>query len=774
MGESAFSRCKDFRKLPISGAYARREERVSTEDAPTGRPEPVNIPRDFPGLLQRLPAVVYIAEPGAKGRWHYVSPQIETILGYTAEEWCADRHLWFARMHPDDRERVLDVESFEELGGELSATEYRLLHRDGTPVWIRDEAQLVSGPDGTTLWHGVLCNIDDRKHVEAELELRAAQQAAVAKLGEHALEGAGTGDLLEEAVSAAARLLDADVAVMAELVADEDLFSVRAHHGGAPALVATRVPARPDTQPGHSVINRTAVVVEDWATESRFEPPAAEHGLLSGICVPVDGAHRTFGILTISCRRRRHYRADEVAFLQSLANVLADAMERHAIEDDIRHQALHDPLTGLPNRVLFLDRIEQALARLRRRRSLAAILFIDFDHFNVINDSLGHHIGDELLAAAAPRLKHAVRVSDTVARFGGDEFAILLEEIGGESDAIEMAERVAALFARPFVIAGTEHFITASVGIALAHGGELPMELIRDADAAMYRAKERGRARYEVFDEAMRGRALARLRVENDLRRALERSEFQLDYQPIVSLPDRAIVGVEALIRWHHPERGLVPPVEFIPVAEENGLIEPIGRWVLERACRQAAQWHSEWPDARPLEMSVNLSAIQLAKPGLADTVEAALQATGLDPACLCLEITETAMLREPEAIEEALRALGALGVRLALDDFGTGYSSLSYLPRLPLDTLKIDRSFVDGLGVESQDTAITEAIIAMSRALSLTVVAEGVEVEPQAEELVRLGCELAQGFHFCRPVAAREISVMLRDGPRWLAVPPS
>jgi EAL domain-containing protein (putative c-di-GMP-specific phosphodiesterase class I) len=285
----------------------------------------------------------------------------------------------------------------------------------------------------------------------------------------------------------------------------------------------------------------------------------------------------------------------------------------------------------------------------------------------------------------------------------------------------------------------------------------------------MYRAKERGRARYEVFDEAMRGRALARLRVENDLRRAIERSELHLAYQPLVSLRDHSILGVEALLRWRHPQRGLIAPTEFIPVAEENGLIEPIGRWVLERACRQAAQWNAARPDARPLEISVNLSAVQLAKSGLADTVQAALQASGLDPGSLCLEITETAMLREPEAVSEALQQLGGLGVRLVLDDFGTGYSSLSYLPQLPLDILKIDRSFIDGLGVEAHDTAITEAIVAMSRALSLSVVAEGVEQEHQANELLRLGCEMAQGYYFSPPVGSHELTAMLRDGPSWV-----
>jgi predicted signal transduction protein with EAL and GGDEF domain len=377
-------------------------------------------------------------------------------------------------------------------------------------------------------------------------------------------------------------------------------------------------------------------------------------------------------------------------------------------------------------------------------------------------------VGDELLAAAAPRLKQAVRASDTVARFGGDEFGILLEDIGGEHDAIEMAERIAAIFAKPFVLAGSEHFVSASVGIAVAGGGELAAELIRDADAAMYRAKERGRARYELFDEVMRGRALARLRVENDLRRAMERGELRLDYQPVVWLSDASLASVEALVRWDHPERGLVVPEDFIPIAEENGLIEPIGRWVLERACRQAARWSQMRPDAAPLGVSVNLSAVQVSRRDLPETVRSTLRATGVDPSTISLEITETVMLRELDALSEALTALKALGVRLVLDDFGTGYSSLGYLTHLPIDALKVDRSFVDGLGTEARDSAITEAITAMSRALGLEVIAEGVEHAHQAMELTRLGCSLAQGFYFARPLPAREISAMLRaDGSR-------
>jgi EAL domain-containing protein (putative c-di-GMP-specific phosphodiesterase class I) len=326
------------------------------------------------------------------------------------------------------------------------------------------------------------------------------------------------------------------------------------------------------------------------------------------------------------------------------------------------------------------------------------------------------------------------------------------------------------VFARPFVLDGNEHFVTASIGIALAVGGERAEDLMRDAGVAMHRAKERGRARYELFDEALRGRAMSRLRVENDLRRALERDELTLDYQPLVSMHDRQMVSVEALVRWDHPERGRISPADFIPVAEENGLIEPIGRWVLERACRQAAEWCRERPDAPPLTMSINLSAAQVANRGLPETVATILRVSGLDPSCLALELTESMLVGDDEELWETLVSLKALGVRLVLDDFGTGYSSLSYLTRLPLDALKVDRSFVDGLGTESRDTAVTEAIVAMSRALSLRVVGEGAETREQVAELARLGCDLVQGFYFSRPVPADEIRRMLITGPVWLS----
>ena len=724
-------------------------------------------------LLERVPAILYTAEAGGDGRWHYVSPQIEEILGFTPAQWCADPGMWADRLHPDDAQRVLEEEqAFADGAVALtSPIEYRLRHRDGHPVWVRDDALLREGPDGVKRWHGVMSDITEQKDAEAELALRAAQQAAVARLGEHALQGASLADLMQEAVSAGVGLLSLEIGAVVELVPSEDAVAFRALHGLPHVRVNDRSPAGLGSQSGYALLSGRPAVVTDWATERRFERSQVltHAGTTSGLTVVIEGRRGPFGALGFHSYAPRVFKPGDVDFVQALANVLGDVVERQLTDDDIRHRALHDPLTGLPNRLLFLDRLGQAAERQRRRRdTLTAVLALDLDRFKLVNESLGHRAGDELLAAAAPRLRQAVRSSDTVARFGGDEFGILLEDIAGEQDAIDMAERIAGVFTRPFVLDGNEHFVTTSIGIALAEGGERAEDLLRDADAAMHRAKERGRARYELFDEALRGRALSRLRVENDLRRALERDELVLHYQPLVSLRDRAMVSVEALVRWEHPERGRVSPLDFIPMAEENGLIEPIGRWVLEHACRQAAEWCRARPDAAPLTMSVNLSAAQVANRGLAETVATALRVSGLDPACLALELTESMLISDNEELSETLMALKALGVRLVLDDFGTGYSSLSYLTRLPLDALKVDRSFVDGLGTESRDTAVTEAIVAMSRALQLRVVGEGAETELQVAELARLGCDLVQGFHFSRPVPAEEITRMLADGPAW------
>jgi diguanylate cyclase (GGDEF)-like protein len=451
-----------------------------------------------------------------------------------------------------------------------------------------------------------------------------------------------------------------------------------------------------------------------------------------------------------------------------VANVLAAAIERRISEAKTRHQALHDPLTGLPNRALFRDRLQHAVARSRRKDTTLAVLFLDVDNFKVVNDSLGHEAGDELLAALAPRLAEAVRAGDTVARFGGDEFVFLCEDVADETEVLDIAERVAQCFAKPISTAGGEQFVTASIGVAMPSSGhDSPDTLLRDADAAMYQAKARGRARFEVFDADMRASAVRRLQVEAELRRALENYEMRLVYQPVIEADTGRIAAVEALLRWDHPERGVVPPLEFIPVAEESGLIVPLGEWVLREAMSQSVRWRDMCrPDEPPLVVSVNLSARQVAERDLVPSVARALADTGADPRQIALEITETVLVNDTAAAATVLHALEELGVRLVLDDFGTGYSSLGYVKRFPLSFLKIDRSFVAELGKSRRDAAIVSAIAEMSRALGARVVAEGVETEDQLAGARKLGCELAQGFLFSRPLPPDEIDGLLRTDP--------
>jgi diguanylate cyclase len=423
------------------------------------------------------------------------------------------------------------------------------------------------------------------------------------------------------------------------------------------------------------------------------------------------------------------------------------AIERKRAEVELAHQAMHDALTGLPNRALLYDRLGQALNRVGRHSAAVAVLFGDLDRFKLVNDSLGHGAGDTLLVAVAERLSNVLRSGDTAARFGGDEFVLLCEDVSGERQAITIAERIAAELDEPFVIEGDEVFVRTSVGIALAtEPGARPEALIRDADAAMYRAKERGGGTYEVFDDQMRERAVRRMETENALHRALDRGEFVMHYQPIVEMTTGALHGVEALARWQHPQRGLVMPGDFIEAAEETGLIIALGAWAFEAACRQSALWGGD------ISMAVNLSARQCTHPDLAGTFGEILRRTGADPATVCLEITETALMEDVAVSTATLTALKELGLTLALDDFGTGYSSLRALQHFPVDVVKIDRSFIAPIEHDPQEAAIVAAVISLSHALGLRTVAEGIESVPQVDRLRALGCDLAQGFYFARP----------------------
>ena len=479
------------------------------------------------------------------------------------------------------------------------------------------------------------------------------------------------------------------------------------------------------------------------------------------VAIPIVGSNGVLGVLEFFTRIHRPIDDGSLRTLTIASAQLGQFLERKRAEQALAYQALHDPLTGLPNRALFLDRLQISLANSRRRRGTVAVLFLDIDNFKVINDSLGHRAGDELLTMVATRITAALRPGDTVARFGGDEFVVLAEQISGVQDAVVIAERISSTFNEPFSLELGENFVSASIGIALSGTSpEDAEDLIRGADSAMYRAKDRGRGQYEVFDELMHAQMLGRLRTEKDLREALRRDELTLFYQPVVDLPDGNVVGVEALVRWNHPERGLLEPAEFITLAEENGLILPIGRWVLLEACRQAARWRRARPGMPPISVSVNVSAMQAVHGSLDRVVEEVLRETGADAHMLKLELTESVLLEETDGLHETLRNLEARGVRLVLDDFGTGYSALGYLHRFPIQGLKIDRSFVDGIETDRKRTAIAQAVIDIARALDIEVV--GIECRRQAELLFELGCNYAQGFYFAPPAPAERITRLL------------
>jgi diguanylate cyclase (GGDEF)-like protein/PAS domain S-box-containing protein len=547
----------------------------------------------FRTLVEQLPLAIYIDRVDPSSSNIYSSPQLESMLGYSAGEWASDPLLFVELLHPDDRERVLAAHSRMHATSEPLHVEYRLRARDGRWVWVQDEARVVEA-------------------------------------------GAGR-------------------------------------------------------------------VVQGY---------------------------------------------------------LLDVTARREAEEQLRHQAFHDPLTGLANRALFTNRVHHALVVRAHEHGEVAVLFLDLDDFKAVNDGLGHLAGDALLRGVGVRLRASLPASLTVARMGGDEFAILVEEPNSAAAALDAAERVTTAFQRPFDVDGREVFVTASVGIAV--GGDAD-ELLRCSDVAMYGAKASGKAQYVVYAARMDEHLGDRLELVADLRRARIDEEFVLHYQPVVDLVTGAVLGVEPLARWHHPTRGRLEPFEFIPLAEETGRIVDIGRWVLAEACRQVATWRETLPLCRAMTVSVNVSPRQVRRPGLLEDVETALLASGLAPRALTLEITETVLARRRAEMTTILEELTSRGVRLALDDFGTGYSSLSLLQDLPVHTLKVDRSFVQGIGAERGRTAFVRAIVELAEALDLTVVAEGIEEVGQAVALKRLGCRMGQGFHFAGPLPPGELESYVR-----------
>jgi len=444
-----------------------------------------------------------------------------------------------------------------------------------------------------------------------------------------------------------------------------------------------------------------------------------------------------------------------------------DIGERKAFEEQLEHQAFHDRLTELANRALFRDRVEHALERQTRDGRPVSVLFLDLDDFNTINDTLGHALGDQVLKEVAERLTGCLRAADTAARLGGDEFGILLEDGGVGFEAAEVASRIMAALEAPIRLGGRTLSVRASIGIAAARPGEVGApksgeELMRNADVAMYMAMEAGKGRYQLFEPAMHDTALRRLELKADLQRAIDNGEFVLHYQPVIELETGAIIGLEALIRWNHPERGLVPPLEFIPLAEETGLIVPMGGWVIKEACRQAVLLHDRLPIEPPLHMAVNLSARQLQRQEIVGEIGEILTETGLDPGLLILEITESVMMKDVKLSVQRLTELKEIGVKLAVDDFGTGYSSLNYIQQFPVDILKVDKSFVDTVSTDPRKSALTATIIKLASDLELLPVAEGIERADQLARLLDLHCDLGQGFYFAKPLPMEGVDELL------------
>ncbi|HSU15079.1 putative bifunctional diguanylate cyclase/phosphodiesterase [Longimicrobium sp.] len=657
----------------------------------------------FRALVENARDVIHVINEDRTTR--YITPSVRHLLGWEPAELVGRSVLDI--IHPDDAEAALEqIRQARIVPGSSRPLTLRARHRDGS--WRVFEAigrNLLDDPRV----RGIIVNsrdITERRRTEEE----ALRLAAFARENPNPiLECAADGQVLW--LNAAGERLLADVGAReaAWLLPHEHARLVRlaARSGAAVRNQESRVGAR----------------VFAWT----YHPQ------------PARGTVHLFG--------------EEVT-------------ERKRVEDRLIHDAMHDALTGLPNRHLFMERLGEALLRFNAGGGQFAVLFMDLDRFKVANDSLGHHVGDELLVAVARRLQENVRATDTVARFGGDEFAILLGSLEGPDDAMEIAGRLVQAVASPVNLSGYEVFTSASIGIALSTlGYDRPEYLLRNADMAMYRAKGSGGVAWEVFDRTMHAQALSRLQMETDLRRALRRGEFRLRYQPIVSLATGRIVGVEALCRWEHPDRGLIEPADFIPTAEETGAIVPLGEWVLGEACRQLAEWRAEL-GAR-IAVSVNLSARQLAHAGLVDAVRAALAESGLKPRHLKLEITESALL-ESDAAGRVLAELCALGIEMQLDDFGTGYSSLSALHRLPMKALKVDRTFVGRIGQGDAPLQLVRTIALMGKGLELAVIAEGVETGAQLAEVRAAGCDYAQGYLISRPVSAGAIREMLEPGREW------
>src|SRR5215203_4008558 len=696
-------------------------ERKRTEDA-------LREARDlFRSIFDHAP--IGVAMVSLEWRYLQVNRSLCEILGYSKE--MLQALTWQEITHPDDL-AASSAYARRIVEGEFPRyhLEKRFLHAEGHTVWASLSVALVRDAEGEPLYFvSQIQDVAERKKVESALKVSEERFRSLVQY---------SSDIIT--------ILDADGTV----------------HYVSPAV--ERVTGyKPEEQVGTNAFGSVHPDDREQALNT-FAEVLKRPGLHPPLEFRVphkDGSWRYLEHVVNNL-------LDDPAVRGVVVNSW-DVTARKALVEQLSYQAFHDPLTELPNRALFMDRLEHALTRANRRGNKVAVLFTDLDNFKVINDSLGHKTGDQLLVAVAERLKACLRPEDTAARLGGDEFTILVEDIASVDEGVQIAERIAEILRPPFALEDQEVFATVSTGIVLnSTAQEQAADLLRHADLAMYRAKRRGKARYEMFEPSMDAKAVERLKVETGLRRALVRQQLRVHYQPIVALDNDKIAGVEALVRWEHPKRGLLLPESFLSVAKETGLIVRIGQWVLREAGKQARIWQEHYPSMPPLTISVNLSTREFFHPELVAEV---LDESEIDPASLQLEITEGAMTTNgTSSTDRTLRNLKRMGVQLAIDDFGLGYSSLSYLKRFPVDFLKIDRSFIAGLGrepncVSTKDTEIVKAMIELTHALGLRVIAEGVETSEQLARLRNMKCDLAQGNYFSEPLPSEALSVLM-GGP--------
>ena len=706
-------------------------------------------------LLRGSPDLVLVLDD--EGTIRYASPALGDMLGYSAAEFVGGPHLDL--VHPDDRGSALALfRNPAEAGVAGGSAEVRIRHVDGR---YRVLNMVMTDMRDDPVVGGFVFNVRDvtvRRHAEEFLAEQADLLEAIARGAPLEVTLQKIAQMIEHAVR------DGDAA----LGTFEPDGSV--HLRAAPGLPGSVLNAIDDC-PSDTPLRRA--MADD---ESRWELVSADAlarcpGLsgpgrgacrVSVVSAPAEGVR--LGVILLFTPDDEKLDPATLELLDRSITLAAIAMERRRFESALEYQAMYDPLTGLPNRTLLRNRVADALSRADRLDTGVAVLFIDLDRFRVINDSVGHAAGDELLKAVTERFRRPLRPGDTLGRFGGDSFVVVCARVAGEAAAVAAAERFLAELEDPFEIDDGKVFVSASIGIALAEDSSTPAEnLVRNADVAMYRAKDQGRNQHVVFQETLDGMAVEQLALEQALRAAIENDEFELHYQPAVRLADGAMTKVEALVRWLRPGHGLVSPGVFIPLAEETGLIVTIGRWVLEEACRRAAAW-PVLPGGDRVEVAVNLSARQLADPAVIDIVRRVIEASDVAPDRLCFEVTESALVHDVGRAVATLERLKELGVKIAIDDFGTGYATLDYVRHFSMaDYLKIDKSFVDGVEREgSQEAAIVRAAIALGKSLGLTVVAEGVETLWQMEALRALDCDLAQGFLFSRPVPAEEAMELL------------